>query len=86
MPAAADITVYGADWCSMTKATRAFLDRMEVPYEYVNIDHDREAAAWVASQNGGKEKKPTLDIAGEVVTAPSDQELEAILSEKGLLA
>lgn len=69
----------------MTKATRAFLDRIEVPYEYIDIDRDRDAASWVASQNGGKEKKPTLDIAGEVVTQPSDDELEAILSEKGLL-
>lgn len=86
MAAAADVKVYGADWCAMTRATLAFLKSNQVPHEYINIDHDREAAAWVAAQNGGKEKKPTVDIQGEVLSAPSDDELESVLSEKGLLS
>ena len=79
----ADITVYGADWCSMTKRTLAHLDRQHVPYKYINIDRDRGAAGWVAAQNGGKEKKPTVDIAGHVLSEPSIQELDNVLREKG---
>jgi mycoredoxin len=68
----------------MTRATRVHLDRLGIAYEYINIDRDREAAAWVASQNGGKEKKPTLDVDGQVLTTPSNSELDTVLREKGL--
>ncbi|MDQ2777460.1 MAG: glutaredoxin family protein [Acidobacteriota bacterium] len=78
----ANIKVYGADWCATTKHTRAHLDQLGVPYQYINIDNDREAAAWVAAQNDGKEKKPTLDIDGQVLTAPSNKELDAILKPR----
>ena len=56
----------------------------QIPYQYVNIDRDRKAARWVASQNGGKEKKPTLDIGGTVLSEPSNEELDKVLTEKGL--
>jgi len=82
----AAIKIYGANWCPATRATIAHLKLLKLPYDYVDIDHDREAAAWVASQNDGKERKPTLDVAGEVLTAPSDEELDEILQEKGFLS
>lgn len=81
----ADIKVYGADWCPLTKNTRAHLDKLNIPYQYINIDHDKQAAKWVADQNHGKEKKPTLDIDGQVLTEPTDQELDKVLTDKGIL-
>ncbi len=78
-----DINVYGADWCSMTKRTLQHLDQKQIPYNYVDIDRDRKAASWVASQNGGKEKKPTLDIGGTVLSEPSNEELDEVLRDKG---
>ncbi len=81
----ADIKVYGADWCPLTKNTIAHLKELSLPYQYINIDHDRTAAKWVAEQNNGKEKKPTLDIDGEVLTEPTDEELDEVLTGKGLL-
>jgi glutaredoxin len=79
----ADVKVYGADWCSMTKAALAHLNQIGVEYEYINIDRDRQAAKWVASQNGGREKKPTLDIRGLVLSEPTSAEIDAALAEKG---
>ena len=79
------ITVYGADWCPLTKGTRMHLERLGVQYDYVDIDRDRKAARWVAEQNGGKEKKPTLDIEGEILTEPSNSELDQVLQAKGVL-
>jgi len=80
------VKVYGADWCGDTRHTRAFLDRLGVPYEYVDIERDGRAAEWVREHNGGKERKPTVDIAGQVLSVPSDHELTAALREKGLMA
>ena len=82
----ANITVYGADWCPLTKGTRAHLDELGIDYQYINIDHDRQAAQWVADHNGGKEKKPTLDVKGEVLTEPTDRELDEVLEAKGIHA
>lgn len=80
------VKVYGADWCGDTRNTRAFLDRVGVAYEYVDIEQDAKAAEWVRGYNDGKERKPTVDVAGQVLSVPSDHELTAALREKGLMA
>jgi glutaredoxin len=81
----ASVKVYGADWCLMTKRALAHLDQLGVQYEYIDIDDDREAAQWVAAQNDGKEKKPTIDIDGQVLSEPSNRSLDQALQAKGLL-
>ncbi|HSU29819.1 MAG TPA: glutaredoxin family protein [Bryobacteraceae bacterium] len=80
----ADIKLYGADWCPTTRHAREILEQMGIVYDYINIDHDRRAARWVAEQNEGKEKKPTLDIKGQVLSAPSDSELMEVLEAQGI--
>lgn len=80
------IKIYGADWCGMTRRTLMHLDRLGVEYEYIDIDGDGAASEWVKNQNGGKEKKPTLDIGGRVLTTPSNQQLEQALRAQKVLA
>jgi glutaredoxin len=80
------VKVYGADWCADTRHTREFLDRLGVAYEYVNIEEDARAREWVRAQNGGRERKPTVDVAGQVLGEPSDHELTSALRERGLMA
>ncbi len=79
------VKVYGADWCHMTTDTLSCLKRLGVSHEYINVERDKEAAAWVRAQNDGKEKKPTLDINGTILTEPDDDELEETLRELNLL-
>lgn len=73
------VKVYGADWCSMTQRTLSHLNELRVPYEYINIEEDRRAREWVRDQNDGREKKPTVDIGGEVLSEPSNEELDSAL-------
>jgi mycoredoxin len=80
------VKVYGADWCGDTRHTREFLDGLGVAYEYVDVEQDADAAAWVREHNDGKECKPTLDVAGQVLSVPSDHELTQALREKGMMA
>ncbi len=79
------VIVYGADWCGMTQNTMKHLRDEGVDFQYIDIDKDRKSAKWVAEQNGGKEKKPTLDIGGQVLSVPTDQELDEVLVAKGIL-
>ncbi|MDQ3908468.1 MAG: glutaredoxin family protein [Acidobacteriota bacterium] len=81
-----EVKVYGADWCEDTQHTLEHLRRLGVAHRYVNIERDDAAAEWVREHNGGKERKPTLDIAGQVLTTPTDRELDSALREKGMMA
>ena len=80
------ITVYGASWCGDSRRTRAQLERLGVPYDYVDIDDDKAAEAWITQQNGGKRVTPTVDLGGgEILIEPTNAEMEQALREKGLL-
>ena len=78
------VKVYGADWCGDTRRTLQQLDSLGVSYDYINVEEDAEAARWVKEQNDGKERKPTIDLDGQVLRVPSREELETALREKGL--
>ncbi len=80
-----DIKVYGADWCSMTTRTLAHLERVGVEFDYIDIDQDPAASQWVKEQNDGKEKKPTVDLKGQILSEPTNAELDQALKQKGLL-
>lgn len=69
----------------MTRRTLMLLDRLGVEHDYINVDHDSEASEWVKNQNNGKEKKPTVDIRGRILTAPSNQRLEEALRAEHVL-
>jgi glutaredoxin len=79
------VEVYGADWCGDTQRTRRHLDSLGVAYQYINVEQDQQASAWVKQQNDGKERKPTVKIGAQVLTEPSDQTLEQALRQEGLL-
>ena len=80
------VKVYGADWCEDTRHTLARLDELGVGYDYINIERDEGAARWVREQNGGKERKPTLQVGGRVLSTPGDRELESALKAEGLVS
>lgn len=80
------ITVYGVDQCEDTQQTRQYLDGMRIKYRYVNVDNDDEALQWLLEQNDGKQKTPTVDLGGLVLSVPSDGELEAGLRRQGFLS
>ena len=80
------VKVYGAEWCGDTRRTRELLDGLGVAYDYVDVEQDEGAARWVREHNGGKERKPTVDVAGQVLSVPTEHELVAALREMGLMA
>ena len=74
-----EIKVYGADWCAMTHRALAHLDELGIRYEYVDVEKDAAAAEWVRAQNGGKEKKPTIQIESTILTEPTNAQLDETL-------
>jgi len=80
------INIYGTDECEDTQHTRQHLDTLGIPYDYINIEQDPDAANWVRHHNEGSEKTPTVDVDGLVLTMPSDDELDEVLRSEGLLS
>jgi glutaredoxin len=79
------VKVYGADWCGDTKRTLRFLDGLRVAYDYVDVEQDEQASLWVKQQNDGKERKPTVKVGEQVLSVPTETELESALREQGIL-
>jgi mycoredoxin len=75
------VRVYGATWCEDTAEVREYLERRGVAFDFVDVEADPQASEWVKRQNGGRERKPTLQIGAQVLCVPTlgeiDQALEA---------
>lgn len=86
-PASDGITFYGTSWCPDSRRARALLDRLAVPYAYVDLDQDAAAAAWAAAQNDGQRRIPTIAFgpAGPVLIEPADADLDAVLRDQNLV-
>jgi glutaredoxin len=74
------VKVYGAGWCSMTRRSLDHLRLRGVAFEYIDIEKDPAASEWVKRQNHGKELKPTIDINGQILAEPTNEELDAALA------
>jgi glutaredoxin len=77
------VKVYGADWCEDTQGARDYLDRIGVDYEYLNVDADPAAKAWVVHHNGGKQRTPTVVIDDQILVEPENADLENALRRAG---
>jgi mycoredoxin len=81
----APVTVYGTRWCAHSQMVRRHLDRLGVPYRYVDLEADPRAAAQVRWLTGGYVSHPTVSVAGEVLVEPSIEELDWALERAGLI-
>lgn len=78
------LVIYGHETCPMVMPVRAVLDRYAIPYDYINIHKDRDAAARVRDINAGNESVPTLVFPdGSTLTEPSSGELVRALAGLG---
>jgi len=70
------IKVYGAPWCPDCRRSKQFFGELRVPYDWIDIDKDDSAAAFVREKNDGKQIIPTIIFPdGTVLAEPSNDEL-----------
>jgi thioredoxin reductase (NADPH) len=76
----ADITVYGAPWCSDCKRAKKFLGEQRIHYHWVDVEQDAAGLALVEQVNQGKRIIPTIAFEdGSTLVEPSNAELAAKL-------
>ena len=70
------IQVFGAKTCTDTARSRHFLDRNRVSYEWIDVDEDGEALAYIQEVNGGVRRTPTIVFPdGSILVEPSNEDL-----------
>lgn len=71
-----EIIFYGTAWCMDCRRARALLDQHRIPYHYVDINQDEEAAQFVERLNRGFRSVPTIVWPdGSMLVEPSMSEL-----------
>ncbi len=75
------LTVYSTQWCGYCHRLMRQLDREDVGYTVVDIEHDPAAADFVMSVNGGNQTVPTVVFPdGTALTNPSLAEVKQRLA------
>jgi mycoredoxin len=70
------IVVYATTWCGDCRMAKRWFDSHNIPYKWVNIEEDDEAAAYVVKVNRGMRSVPTIVFPdGSVLVEPSPREL-----------
>lgn len=72
------VIMYSTVWCGYCQRLKAQMQRAGIPFTEVDIEADRDSAAFVASINGGNEVVPTLKFPdGTTLTNPPIAEVIA---------
>jgi mycoredoxin len=70
------ITVYGTAWCGDCKRAVRVLDQHSYPYQYIDIERDDSARAYVEQVNRGYQSVPTIIFPdGSILVEPSSSVL-----------
>jgi len=79
------LTMYGADWCSDCRRTKAQLDGLGVRYDYIDVEADAENAE-AAQRISGRINIPVVVYPdGSHQVEPSNPEVEAKLRELAIV-
>ena len=71
------ITIYGTSWCGGSRRARLLFDQNNIPYTWIDIDLDDQAAKYVESVNRGFRSVPTIVWPdGSILVEPSEDQIE----------
>ena len=67
------VIIYGTNWCGDCRRTRRYLDYLKIPYQWIDIDQDKDAEQFVLKTNRGLRSVPTVVFAdGSILVEPSN--------------
>lgn len=72
------IVMYATSWCGDCRMAKRWLDQHNIAYDYIDIEQDDEAAAYITKVNGGTQSVPTIVFPdGSILVEPSARQLAA---------
>ena len=80
------IRFYATKWCPDCIRARKLLDSLNVPYEYIDVNQDKEARQYVEKVNRGNCSVPTIIFPDDsILIEPSNAALSEKLIEMKLI-
>ena len=71
------IKIYGTSWCPDCARAKQVFNKLKVSFEWINIDQDKNSAAYVEKINRGFKSVPTILFPdNSILVEPSNAELE----------
>jgi mycoredoxin len=71
------IRMYGTRWCPDCVRAKQVLNRHDIRFEWIDIEQNPEACAYIQKVNGGYKSVPTIVFPdGSVLVEPGNAELE----------
>lgn len=80
-----EVIVYGADWCGDCRRSEALLKALNVEYEKRDVEQSAEYTEEARSISGRTNIPVILFADGKHLVEPSDPELHAELTFRGLI-
>ena len=75
------ITMFGASWCGDCRRSKALLDRLDVDYDYVDVEADFDGAARAEAISGRKSIPVIVFPDASHFVEPTDAELQGKIEE-----
>ena len=70
------LKIYATDWCFDCRRVKRFLMEMNIHFDWIDIDQDKQAEQYVIQVNRGMRSVPTLLFEdGSTLTEPSESQL-----------
>jgi mycoredoxin len=82
---ATEVVIYGRRWCALSQMLRRHLNRLSVPYEYVDLDLHPEVEGRLEWLTGGRVHSPLVSIGGRLLVQPTNSEVEWALARAGVI-
>ena len=71
-----NVVMYGAQWCGDCRRAKAYFERNDVPFTYVDLEAEPDHMATVLRYNEGRRNIPVVVFSdGSHLTEPTDQAL-----------
>ena len=81
----AEVVVYGADWCSDCRRSEKLLNTLGVQYEKKDVEQSAEFTEEARAISGRTNIPVVVFSDGKYLVEPSDPELHAELTVRGLI-
>ena len=70
------ILIYGVTWCGDCRRVQRFLQQKNIPFDWINIDKDKNGERFVIDINNGYRSVPTIIFPdGSILVEPTTTQL-----------
>ena len=80
------IKFYTTDWCGDCIRSKALLNKLNIQFEEINVDEDKEANEYITNLQNNQRRIPTIVFEdSSFLVEPSDPELHSKLEQLNYL-